>query len=68
MKTVFDFELTQMTKANTQLCNKFDSSATFTIKNIIRGWPGKFWDIAFKSTKGSNISNVMVKIVPLDRS
>ena len=57
-----------MTKANTQSCNKFDSSATFTIKNIVRGWPGRFWDIVFKSTKGSNISNVMVKIVPLDRS
>ena len=39
----------------------------FIIKNIW-GWPDKFQDIVFKSTKGSDISNVMVKIVPLVNS
>ena len=39
----------------------------FTIKNI-GGWPDKFQDIVFKSTKASDISNVMVKIVPLDNN
>ena len=37
-----------------------------TIKNIIGGWPDKFQDILFKSTKASDISNVMVKVVPPD--
>ena len=40
----------------------------FTIKNIIGGWPDNFLDVVFKSTKASDISNVMVKIVPLDNS
>ena len=40
----------------------------FTFKNIIWGWPHKIQDIAFKSTKASDISNVKVKIVPLDNS
>ena len=40
----------------------------FTIKNIVGGWPDKFEYIVFKSTKASDISNVMVKIVPLDNS
>ena len=39
----------------------------FTIKNI-GGWPDKFQDIVFKSTKASDTSNVMAKIVPLDNS
>ena len=39
----------------------------FTIKNIGR-WPDKFQDIVFKSTKASDTSNVMDKIVPLDNS
>ena len=59
---------TQMTKANTQSCNKFDSSMIFTIKIIIGGWPDKSQDIVCKGTKASGISNVMVKIVPLDSS
>ena len=50
-----------MTRVNTQSCEKFDSSTIFTIKNIIGGWPEKFQDILFKSTKTSDISNVMVK-------
>ena len=57
-----------MTQANTQSCNKFDSSMVFTIKNTIGGWPDKFQDIVFKSTRASDISNVMVKTVPLDNS
>ena len=47
-----------MNKDNTQSCNKFDSSIIFTIKKIIRGWPDKFQDIVFISTKASDISNV----------
>ena len=35
------------------------------LKNIVWGWPDKFEYIVFKSTKASDISNVMVKIVPL---
>ena len=65
---MLDFVLTQMNNANTQSCNKFDSSMIFIIKNIIGGWPDKFQDTVFKSTKASNISNVMVKIVPLGNS
>ena len=38
-----------------------------TIKNI-GGWPERLQDNAFKSTKTSDISNAMVKIVPLDNS
>ena len=34
----------QMTKANTQACNKFHSPVIFTIKNIIGGWSDKFQD------------------------
>ena len=34
-----------MTKANTQFCNKFDSSMIFTFKNTVGGWPDKFQDI-----------------------
>ena len=56
-----------MTKANTQFCNDFDSSMIFTIKNIIGGWPDKFQDIIFKSTKGSDIE-IEVETVPLDNS
>ena len=52
-----------MTQANTQSCNKFDSSMVFTIKNTIGGWPDKFQDVVFKSTRASDISNVMVKTV-----
>ena len=55
---MFEFVFTQMAKANTQSCNKFDFSMIFTIKNIIRGWPDKFQDVVFKCTKASNISNV----------
>ena len=40
----------------------------FTIKNITGGWPDNVLDVVFKSTKASDISNVMVKIVPLDNS
>ena len=40
----------------------------FTFENIIWGWLHKIQDIAFKSTKASDISNVKVKIVPLDNS
>ena len=65
---MFEFVFTQMTKANTQSRNKFVSSTTFTIKNIIGDWPDKFKNIVFKSTKTSDISNVMVKIVPLNNS
>ena len=38
------------------------------IKSIIGGWPEKFQDIVFKSTKSSDITSFMVKIVPLDNS
>ena len=65
---MFEFVFTEMTKANTQFCDNFDSSMIFTIKSIIEGWPDKFQDIVFKSTKGSDISNVKVEIVPLDNS
>ena len=65
---MFEFVFTQMTKANTQSPNKFVSSIIFTIKNIIGDWPDKFKNIVFKSTKTSDISNVMVKIVPLNNS
>ena len=65
---MFEFVFPQMTKANTQSSNKFDSSIIFTIKNIIEGWPDKFKDIVFKCTKTSSISNIMVKIVPLNNS
>ena len=39
----------------------------FTIKNIWN-WLDKFQDIVFKSTKASDISNDIVKIVLLDNS
>ena len=65
---MFEFVFTQVTKINKQTCNKFDFSMIFTIKNTIGGWPDKFQDIIFKSTKASDISNVMVKIVALDNS
>ena len=64
---MFEFVFMQMTKANKQSCNKFDSSMIFTIKNI-GGWPERLQDNGFKSTKTSDISNAMVKIVPLDNS
>ena len=47
---MFEFVFTQLTKANTQSCNKFDSSMIFTIKNVIEGWPDKFQYIDFNST------------------
>ena len=65
---MFEFVLAQMTNANTQFSNKFDSSISFTIKNTIGGWSDKFQDIVFKNTKASNFSNDMVKTVPLDNS
>ena len=34
----------------------------------IGGWPDKFQDIVFESSKDSDISNVIVKAVPLDGS
>ena len=40
----------------------------FTIKNIIRGWPDKFQNIVFKSTKAFDVSHAMVKIVSFDNS
>ena len=45
---MFEFVFTQVTKANTQSCNKFDSSVIFTIKNTFGGRPDKFQDIIFK--------------------
>ena len=63
----YEFVFREMTKANTQFCNDFDSSMIFTIKNIIGGWPDKFQDIIFKSTKGSDIE-IEVETVPLDNS
>ena len=68
METMFEFVSTQMTKANTESCNKLNSSLIFRFKNIIWGWRLKIQDIVFKSTKASNISNVKVKIVPFDNS
>ena len=65
---MFKFVFMQMTKANTQSCNKFNSSMIFTFKNIIWGWPDKIQYTIFKSIKASEISNVKVKIVPLDNS
>ena len=47
---MFEFVFTQLTKANTQSRNKFDSSMIFTIKNVIEGWPDKFQYIDFNST------------------
>ena len=64
---MFEFVLRQMTKTNTPSCNKFISSMFFTIKNIWN-WLDKFQDIVFKSTKASDISKDMVKIVSLDNS
>ena len=63
---MFEFGSTQMTKANTQSCNKFNFSIIFTIKNTIGSSPEKFQDIIFKSTKASDILNVMFKTVPLN--
>ena len=53
---------------NMQSCNQFHSSMIFTIKNTIGGWPDKFQDIIFKSTRASDISSVMIKVVSLDNS
>ena len=68
LKTTFEFAFTQMTKAYMQSFNRFDSSKIFTIKSTIGGWPDKFQDIVFESSKDSDISNVIVKAVPLDGS
>ena len=65
---MFEVLFMQLTKVNTESCNKCDCSLIFTIKNIIEGWPDKFQDIAFKSTKASDILNVMVNIFPFDNS
>ena len=65
---MYEFVFTQMTQAKTQSLNKFDSSVIFTMKNIIGGCADKFQDIVFKSTKASDICNVLVKIVPLNNS
>ena len=65
---MFEFLFTQMTQANTQSCNEFDFSGIFTIKNTIEGQTNPFQDIAFKNTKASNFSNVMVETVPADNS
>ena len=65
---MFEFVFMQMTKAYTQSCNMFDSSMIFTVKYTLGGWPDKFQDIVFKSTKASDISNVMINTVPLDNS
>ena len=65
---MFEFAFTQLAKANMQSCNKFDSSKIFTIKSTIGDWPDKFQDIAFESNINSDISNVIVKTVPLDNS
>ena len=51
-----------------QSCNEFDSSMIFVIKTTIRGWPDKFQDIVFESTKAPDILNFMVKTVPLNNS
>ena len=67
LKSMFEFVPRQMTKTNTPSCNKFISSMVFTIKNIWN-WLDKFQDIVFKSTKASDISNDIVKIVLLDNS
>ena len=68
LETMFEFVFRQMTKTNTQSCNKFDSLIIFTFKNIIWGWPDKTQDIVFESIKASDISYVKAKIVPLDNS
>ena len=63
LENLFEFVFTQMTntqKTNTHSCNNFDSSM---ISTILGGWHDKFQDIVFKSTKASDIFNVMVKIV-----
>ena len=66
---VCEFAFAQMTKANTQSCNEFDSSMIFTIKNTIGDWPDKFQSIASKSTKASDSLNfMMVKTVLIDNS
>ena len=58
--------LTQMTKANSQSCNEFDSSMILPIKNTMGVWPDKIQDTVFKNTKASEFCNVVVKIVPLN--
>ena len=66
---VCEFAFAQMTKANTQSCNEFDSSMIFTIKNTIGDWPDKFQNIASKSTKAFDSLNfMMVKTVLIDNS
>ena len=42
LKTMFDFVFKQMTKVNTQYCNKLDFSMILKIKNAIGGCPDKF--------------------------
>ena len=66
---VCEFAFAQMTKANTQSCNEFDSSMIFTIKNTIGDWPDKFQNIVSKSTKAFDSLNfMMVKTVLIDNS
>ena len=65
---MFEFVFTQMTntqKTNTHSYKKFDSSMIFI---IIGGCPDKFQDIVFKSTKATNILNIMVNIVSPNNS
>ena len=47
-----------MTKANTQYCNKFNSSVIITFKNIIWGLPDKIQDVVFKSTIRSSFESL----------
>ena len=66
---VCEFVFAQMTKANMQSCNEFDSSMIFTIKNTIGDWPDKFQNITSKSTKAFDSLNfMMVKTVLIDNS
>ena len=66
---VCEFVFAQMTKANRQSCNEFDSSMIFTIKNTIGDWPDKFQNIVSKSTKAFDSLNfMMVKTVLIDNS
>ena len=51
IKTATEFVFTQMTKANTQSCNKFNSFMIFTFENIIWGWPDKIQVLFFKALK-----------------
>ena len=54
---MFELVFVQMTMADTQSCNEFESSMIFTIKVTTGGWFDKVQDIVFKNTKASYFVN-----------